>query len=205
MRIVLIGPQGSGKGTQADRLQDLTGAAHLSSGALVRAEIEVKTDLGRAIQRFNDAGELVPDEVMVKMIIPAIARQSDWVLDGFPRNVAQALALHAALKSLSTPVERAVVLTAPDAILIERLSGRRHSEATGRIYHVDLAPPPPSDPGPFVRRVDDTPEDIRRRLEIYHTETEPLKAYYAERHILTEIDASGPIEQVTSTILRLFN
>lgn len=203
MRIILLGPQGAGKGTQAARLAERTGAKHISTGDLVRAEIKAGTELGRKVQEYNDRGELVPDEIIVEMAKPHLREAESWILDGFPRTEAQARALDEALEELGVSLDKVVALEAPDEVLIQRLSGRRQSEATGRIYHVEHDPPPPDDPGPFVQRKDDTEEAIRRRLRIYHEQTEPLKGYYAERGLLATVDATRGIDEVTEEILRV--
>ena len=204
MKIILLGPQGAGKGTQAQRLSQKTGAKHISTGDIVRAEIKSGSELGQKVQDFNDRGELVPDEIIVEMAKPYLDDANAWLLDGFPRNEAQAKALDEALKDLDIELDAAVALEAPDDELVERLSGRRTSDATGRVYHVEHDPPPEDseeDPGPFVQRKDDTEEAIRRRLAIYHEQTEPLKDYYAERGLLTTVDARQSIQEVTEEIL----
>ena len=204
MKIILLGPQGAGKGTQAQRLSQKTGAKHISTGDIVRAEIKSGSELGQKVQDFNDRGELVPDEIIVEMAKPYLDDADAWLLDGFPRNEAQAKALEDALKDLDIEIDAAVALEAPDDELVERLSGRRTSDATGRVYHVEHDPPPEDseeDPGPFVQRKDDTEEAIRRRLAIYHEQTEPLKDYYEERGLLTTVDARKPIPEVTEEIL----
>ncbi len=204
MKIILLGPQGAGKGTQAQRLSQKTGAKHISTGDIVRAEIKSGSDLGQKVQDFNDRGELVPDEIIVEMAKPYLDDADAWLLDGFPRNEAQAKALDAALEDLDIELDAAVALEAPDDDLVTRLSGRRTSDATGRVYHVEHDPPPEDseeDPGPFVQRKDDTEEAIRRRLDIYHEHTEPLKDYYAERGLLTTVDARQGIPEITEEIL----
>jgi len=204
MKIILLGPQGAGKGTQAQRLSQKTGAKHISTGDIVRAEIKSDSELGRKVQDFNDRGELVPDEIIVEMAKPYLDDADAWLLDGFPRNEAQAKALDAALEDLDIELDAAVALEAPDDDLVTRLSGRRTSDATGRVYHVEHDPPPEDseeDPGPFVQRKDDTEEAIRRRLDIYHEQTEPLKDYYAERGLLTTVDARQGIPETTQEIL----
>jgi adenylate kinase len=204
MRIVLLGPQGAGKGTQAQRISEKTGAKHISTGDLVRAEIKSGSELGQKIKDYNDRGELVPDEIIVEMMRPYLDEADSWILDGFPRNQTQAGALDEMLTEIGAQLDAAVALEAPDEVLIERLSGRRTSEATGRIYHVEHDPPPQNseeDPGPFIQRKDDTKEALRRRLEVYHEHTEPLKHYYAEKGILATVDATQNIPQVTEDIL----
>jgi adenylate kinase len=204
MRIVLLGPQGAGKGTQAQRISQKTGAKHISTGDLVRAEIKSGSELGQKIKDYNDRGELVPDEIIISMLRPYLEEAGSWILDGFPRNEPQAEALDEMLKEIDAELDAAVALEAPDEALIERLSGRRTSEATGRIYHVHYDPPPGNaeeDPGPFVQRKDDTEEAIRRRLKIYHEQTEPLKGYYAGRGILATVDATQGIAEVTEEVL----
>jgi adenylate kinase len=204
MKIILLGPQGAGKGTQAQRLSQKTGAKHISTGDIVRAEIKSGSELGQKVQDFNDRGELVPDEIIVEMAKPYLDDADAWLLDGFPRNEAQAKALDDALQDLDIELDAAVALEAPDDELVERLSGRRTSDATGRVYHIEHDPPPENseeDPGPFAQRKDDTEEAIRRRLAIYHEQTEPLKDYYAERGLLTTVDARQSIPEVTEEIL----
>jgi adenylate kinase len=204
MRIVLLGPQGAGKGTQAQRISERTGARHISTGDLVRAEIRSGSELGEKIKDYNDRGELVPDEIIVEMMRPYLDEADSWILDGFPRNESQAEALDEMLAEIGAELDTAIALEAPDEDLIRRLSGRRTSEATGRIYHVEHDPPPENgeeDPGPFVQREDDTEEALRRRLELYHEHTEPLKDYYAERGILVTVDATQSIPEVTEEIL----
>jgi adenylate kinase len=205
MRIVLLGPQGADKGTQAQRISEKTGAKHISTGDLVRAEIRSGSELGQKIKGYNDRGELVPDEIIISMLRPYLEEADSWILDGFPRNEPQAEALDEMLEEIDAELDAAVALEAPDEALIERLSGRRTSEATGRIYHVVYDPPPENDaqedPGPFVQRKDDTKEAIRRRLKIYHEQTEPLKDYYAGRSILQTVDATQGITEVTEDVL----
>jgi len=204
MKIVLLGPQGAGKGTQAQRISERTGARHIATGDLVRAEIKSGSELGQKIKEYNDRGELVPDEIIVEMMKPYLEESDSWILDGFPRNQAQAATLDEMLADIVAELDAAVALEAPDEALIERLSGRRTSEATGRIYHVEYDPPPENseeDPGPFVQRKDDTAEALRRRLEVYHEHTEPLKHYYADRGILATVDATQSIPEVTAEIL----
>jgi len=205
MNIILLGPQGAGKGTQAQRLAGRAGAKHISTGDIVRTEIKSGSELGQKVQDYNDRGELVPDEIIVEMAKPYLDAAESWILDGFPRNEAQAKALDAALEELGEELDAVVALEAPDEALVTRLSGRRQSQSTGNIYHVEFDPPPEDgeDEGPFVQRKDDTEEAIRRRLEIYHEQTEPLKDYYARRGLLATVNAEQSISKVTESILKL--
>ena len=203
MRVILLGPQGAGKGTQAQRLADKVGATHISTGDIVRAEIKSGSELGKKVQDYNDRGELVPDEIIVEMAKPYLDDAEAWLLDGFPRNEAQAKALDEALDEIGEDLDAVVALEAPDDALVERLSGRRQSQATGKIYHVEHDPPPEDgdDPGPFIQRDDDAEDSIRRRLQIYHEQTEPLKDYYDGRGLLITVDAEQEIPKVTEDIL----
>jgi adenylate kinase len=205
VRVILMGPQGAGKGTQAAKLEEETGATHIETGDLVRSEIKQETELGQKIKEYSDKGELVPDEIIIDMTKPYLDENDSWILDGFPRNQEQARALDEALEEIGEKIDRVIVLEADDDALVERLSGRRQSEATGEIYHVEHNPPPDEgsdeDPGPFVQRDDDTEEAIRTRLDTYHEQTEPLKDYYQEQGILVTIDASKDIDEVTKDVL----
>jgi adenylate kinase len=203
MKVILLGPQGAGKGTQAQRLADKVGAQHISTGDIVRAEIESGSELGKKVQEYNDRGDLVPDEIIVEMAKPYLDDADAWLLDGFPRNEAQARALEEALDEIGEDIDAVVALEAPDDALVERLSGRRQSQATGKIYHVEYDPPPENgdDPGPFIQRKDDAEDAIRHRLEIYHDQTEPLKDYYADKGLLVTVDAEQEITKVTEDIL----
>jgi adenylate kinase len=205
MRIILMGPQGAGKGTQAAKLEEELGATHIETGDLVRSEIKEGTELGQKIKEYSDKGELVPDEIIIDMTKPYLEENDSWILDGFPRNKEQAKALDEALEEIGEQVDKVIVLEADDDALVERLSGRRQSEATGEIYHVEHNPPPEDDeedPGPFVQRDDDTEDAIRTRLETYHEQTEPLKDYYEEKGILVTVDASKDIDEVTEEVLK---
>ena len=205
MRVILMGPQGAGKGTQAAKLEEETGATHIETGDLVRSEIKQETELGQKIKEYSDKGELVPDEIIIDMTKPYLDKNDSWILDGFPRNQGQAKALDEALNEIDEKVNRVIVLEADDDDLVKRLSGRRQSEATGEIYHIEHNPHPEEgndeDPGPFVQRDDDTEEAIRTRLKTYHEQTEPLKDYYEEQGILVTVDASKDIDEVTKDVL----
>jgi adenylate kinase len=174
-----MGPQGAGKGTQAAKLEEETGATHIETGDLVRSEIKSETELGQKIKEYSDKGELVPDEIIIDMTKPYLDEHDSWILDGFPRTEEQARALDEALDEIGEELDRVIVLEADDDELVERLSGRRQSEATGEVYHVEHNPPP---------------ED--------HEQTEPLKDYYEEKGILVTVDASKDIDEVTQEVLK---
>jgi adenylate kinase len=206
MRVIIMGPQGAGKGTQAAKLEEELGATHIETGDLVRSEIKSETELGQKIKEYSDKGELVPDEIIIEMTKPYLEENDSWILDGFPRNKEQAQALDETLNKIGEKVDKVIVLEASDEELVERLSGRRQSEETGEVYHVEHNPPPEEgsdgDPGPFVQREDDTEEAIRTRLENYHEQTQPLKDYYEEQGILATVDASQGMDEVTEEVLK---
>jgi adenylate kinase len=198
MRIILTARKGPAKERQAQRLSQKTGAKHISTGDIVRAEIKSGSELGQKVQDFNDRGELVPDEIIVEMAKPYLDDADAWLLDGFPRNEAQAKALDDALKDLGIELDAAVALEAPDDELVERLSGRRTSDATGRVYHVEHDPPP-EDSGRTLAPLCSARTTPRRPSAAaspsYHEQTEPLKDYYAERGLLTTVDARQSIRR----------
>lgn len=180
MRLLIIGPQGAGKGTQASLLCEALDIPHISTGDLFRASIGSGTDLGKRAQQYMDAGELVPDSVTQEMLADRLARpdaQAGFLLDGFPRNTAQADWLAALLGQRHTAVDAVVLLTAPDSVLMDRMTARG--------------------------RADDTPEAIRTRLDIYFSETQPLVDYYADR--VVRIDGVGEIDDIHQRVLDAVN
>ena len=178
--VVLLGPPGSGKGTQAARLQEEFGYAPLSTGDLLREAREAGTDLGRRAAGYMDSGDLVPDELIVAMVRDAIAGADEKpvLFDGFPRTVAQAGALADALAEHSRVMFAAVLIDVPDDIVVERISGRGQG------------------------RSDDNPETVRERLRVYHDETEPVVAYYDDRRLLRRVDGSGDPDAVYEQVRR---
>jgi adenylate kinase len=207
MKVSLLGPVGSGKGTQAQLISGMLNYTRVSTGDLVRDQIDADTELGRELKSYSDRGEPVPDDTIMDLLGPHLQPAGGWILDDCPRTIQQARMLDEELKERGGSLDHVIVLEGPsDEELIERItSGRRHSLATGRVYHLEYDPPPDpqtgEDPGPFVKRDDDTEEAIRRQLEAYHEEAEEIKKYYEERGILTVVDAGQEVSKITEDIL----
>ncbi|HXF98387.1 MAG TPA: adenylate kinase [Gaiellaceae bacterium] len=178
MRILLMGPQGSGKGTQAKRLARAHGIAHVATGDILRAAVAAGSELGRRVQPILERGDLVPDELMIALIRERLADEDGFVLDGFPRTLEQAEALDAMLEEIGKPLDAVVLLDVSDEVALQRLLGRRELEG----------------------RADDTPEAIRRRLELYHQVTEPVLERYRARGCLVEVDGERPVEEVAAAL-----
>jgi adenylate kinase len=196
LNLILLGPPGAGKGTQAARLRDDFDLAYIATGDLLREHVGDGTELGRQAKEYMDDGALVPDELVIEMIFHKVAEEGDdgFLLDGFPRNVAQADALGAELDNRARKLTAALLVEAPDDVVIERLSGRRQC-ANGHLYHV--AYDPPKHDGvcdqcgkPLHQRKDDEPEVIQKRLRTYHEQTEPLIDYYEQRGLLRRFDGT---------------
>ena len=205
LNLILLGPPGAGKGTQAERLQADFGLGHISTGDILRAQVAQGTDLGREAQRYMKAGELVPDEVIVGMITQRIGdadARDGFLLDGFPRNEAQANALGEAIAGLGRHLSAALLIEVPDEELVRRLAGRRVCvKNPSHIYHVDLDPPKhegicDQDGSRLIQREDDKEETIRRRLEVYHAQTAPLIGYYDRVGLLRRFDGSRTPNEV---------
>jgi adenylate kinase len=207
--LILLGPPGAGKGTQAERLRDDFQLPHISTGDILRAQVADETELGMEAQRYMDAGELVPDEVIVGMITSRVAdgdARDGFLLDGFPRNEAQADALGEALSGLGRRLTAALLIEVPDDDLVRRLAGRRVCvKNPSHIYHVDFDPPKhegvcDQDGARLIQRDDDKEDVIRRRLEVYHSQTEPLIAYYDSAALLRRFDGRRTADEVHAHI-----
>ena len=204
MRIVLLGAPGSGKGTQAKKLVADYGYPQVSTGDLLRDAVARGTEHGLRAKAAMDAGQLVSDEIVLGILKDRIAQPDaakGFILDGFPRNLAQAEALEGVLAELGQPLDAAVLLELDHAILLKRLTGRRSCKSCGRVYNIYFLPPPADGRcetcgGELVQRADDKEETIARRLEVYRAETEPLIAYYENLGKLRTVDADAEFDVV---------
>lgn len=207
--IVLLGPPGVGKGTQAKLVAETNGLPHISSGDLFRENIKNETELGKLAQSFMNKGELVPDDVTIGMIRDRLSRpdcKDGALLDGFPRTTVQAEALEKLLAEFGGKVNYVPYITASEATLIERLSGRWTCKAQGHVFHEKHNPPKKSgvcdlDGSELYQRDDDKAETVTRRIQVYFAQTAPLIAYYRERGLLSEINGARPIEEITADLL----
>ena len=204
LNLILFGPPGAGKGTQAARLQEDFRLPYVATGDMLRAAVKDGTELGLKAKSFMDAGALVPDDLLIDLVVDRIGAddaRDGFILDGFPRTRAQADALGEAFDKLGRRITAVLLFDVPDEDLVRRISGRRVSVKTGRVYHVESDPPKHEgrcdvDGSRLVQRDDDKPEVVLKRLEVYHAETEPLVSYYDERGLLRRIDGTRPPTEV---------
>lgn len=208
MRMILVGPPGAGKGTQAARLIDSFRIPHISSGDMLRAAVKAGTKLGVEADTYMKAGKLVPDEVVIGMILERVA-QADcahgFMLDGFPRTRPQAEALDEAMKAAGVELDAVVLIEVPDALLEERACGRRTDPETGKIYHLKYSPPPAEIVERLVHRKDDTVEAVTTRIQKYHSETAPIVPFYQAKGILKHVDGVGDPDTITQRITAVLN
>jgi adenylate kinase len=198
INLVLLGPPGAGKGTQAERLQEDFDVAYIATGDILRQAVQEGTDLGRKAKEYMDRGELVPDDLIVKVIVEAIeseAGQDGFLLDGFPRNAGQARALEDALARLERRLTAVLLIDAPDDEVVKRLSGRRVCKKAGHVYNIHTDPPEregvcDQDGSELIQRDDDREETIRNRLAVYRDQTAELVPLYEERGLLKRFDGT---------------
>ncbi len=205
MRMILVGPPGAGKGTQAARLVEQFRIPHISSGDMFRAEVKEGTELGKQLDHYMKLGGLVPDDVTIPIVLKRLTKpdcDGGFMLDGFPRTRPQAEALDAALKKVGVELDAVVLIEVADGLIVDRITGRR-SDASGRIYHIKFDPPPPG--VEVTQRKDDTVEAVTERLGKYHSETAPIIPYYLEKGILERVDGVGDPDVVTTRIKAVLN
>jgi adenylate kinase len=204
LNLILVGPPGAGKGTQAERLTADFGLPYFATGNILRAAVAEGTELGKKAKEYMDAGNLVPDEIIIGVILEALDGEeaSDgFLLDGFPRTVPQADALGAALEKVGRKLSGVLLIDVDDDEVVRRLSGRRTCSKNGHTYHVDFDPPKhdgvcDQDGSKLLQRDDDKPETIRKRLSVYHEQTEPLVEYYEGRDLLRRFDGTRTPNEV---------
>jgi adenylate kinase len=210
MRIILLGMPGAGKGTQAQIIEEELAIANVSTGAILREVSKSKSDLGQKVQSYVNSGQLVPDEIIIEMLVQRISKDdcnNGFILDGFPRNIEQAKSLDQA----GVSIDLVIYLKILEEQIIERMSGRRIHLASGRSYHTTFNPPKVDGKDDLtgedlVQRSDDKPDVIKKRLEVYFNETEPMLDFYKNKDIqFYEIDASEPVKAVTEKILKIIN
>jgi adenylate kinase len=211
MRLILLGPPGAGKGTQASRIAAAYEVPHISTGDIFRANVKGDTELGREAKRYMDAGDLVPDDVVIRMVDDRLAQDDaagGFLLDGFPRTVPQAEALEALLVERGVPIDVVLRFAVDEDEVIERLTGRRTCRECGAIFHVSSNPPATEGVcdvcgGELYQRDDDTEDVVRNRMDVYRKQTEPLESFYWERGALRDVEAVGTVDDVTARALEV--
>ena len=213
MKIVMLGAPGAGKGTQAKMIADEYKIPHVSTGDIFRANIKEGTELGKEAKSYMDKGQLVPDELTVKILLDRVAKEdckNGYVLDGFPRTIPQAEVLEEALNKLNDKIDFAINVEVPDENIVRRMGGRRACVSCGATYHIEHIPPKKEnicdrcDSG-LILRDDDKPETVKNRLEIYHKQTQPLIDFYSKRGVLKEVDGTVDMKEVFAAIKAILN
>lgn len=211
MKIIMLGAPGAGKGTQAKKIAEKYGIPHISTGDIFRANIKNNTELGKKAKEYMDQGLLVPDELVVDLVVDRLAQEDakkGYVLDGFPRTIPQAEALTKALKARDEEIDYAINVEVPDTEIISRMSGRRACVACGGTYHVQFNPTKVEGicdacGGELVLRADDEPETVKKRLDVYHEQTQPLIDYYTKAEKLVEVDGTVAMAEVFHAIIKI--
>ena len=211
MKIIMLGAPGAGKGTQAKMISDKYGIPHISTGDIFRANIKNGTELGKKAKTYMDQGLLVPDELVVDLVVDRVAQDDcakGYVLDGFPRTIPQAEALDAALEKMGSKVGYAINVEVPDENIVTRMSGRRACVSCGATYHIVHIPPKTEGicdrcGAKLILRDDDKPETVKKRLGVYHEQTQPLIDYYTKQNVLVEVDGTKDMEEVFAAICRI--
>ncbi len=211
MKLVLLGAPGAGKGTQAKRIAENYNIPHISTGDIFRENIKNNTELGQKAKAYMDQGLLVPDELVLELIMERFKApdcKNGYVLDGFPRTIPQAKALDEALEKNNDRIEYAINVDVDDDVIINRMSGRRACLNCGRTYHVKTLRPKVEDTCDYcnsklVLRDDDKPETVKKRLDVYHEQTQPLLDYYNEKGILHNVDGTGEIDRIYNDIINI--
>lgn len=208
MRMILVGPPGAGKGTQAGALVNRFGISHISTGDMLRAAVSQGTALGKQADGYMKAGGLVPDDLVIAMVIERI-QQPDcadgFMLDGFPRTRPQAEALDTELEKAGLALDVVLQIEVPDELIVERITGRRLDPDTGEIYHIEFRPPPTDIAPRVIQRKDDTEQACRARLEKYHSETAPIVPFYEAKGLLKRVDGNAAPEEVSRRIAEVLD
>ena len=201
MRLILVGPPGAGKGTQAAKLIERLEVPHLSTGDMLREAVKQGTELGKEAQGHMKAGGLVPDDLVIPIVVERIKQEDcsqGFILDGFPRTLPQAEALDQALQVVGVELDAVVVIQVPDDLIVERITGRRMDPETNTIYHMKFNPPPEEIVPRLLHRQDDTEEACRSRLTKYHGETAPIVPFYEAKGLLRSVDGVGARAAITA-------
>ena len=211
MKIIMLGAPGAGKGTQAKMIAEKCGIPHISTGDIFRANIKNGTELGAKAKEYMDKGILVPDELVCDLVVDRIQQadcEKGYILDGFPRTIPQAEALENALNAIEQKLDYAIDIDVPDENIINRMSGRRACVGCGATYHVLFNPTKVEGKcdvcgESLILRDDDKPETVKKRLDVYHTQTQPLIDFYTERKVLVEVDGTQSMDKVFDDIMKI--
>ena len=211
MNIILLGPPGGGKGTQAKKIVEKYGIPHIATGDILREAVAKGTELGKKAKEYMEKGQLVPDEVVIGLIEERL-KESDcekgFILDGFPRTVAQAEALEKVLENMGRKIDHVIDIEVPEEELLKRLTGRRTCKKCGAMYHIVFNPPKQEGicdkcGGELYQRADDNEETVKSRLEVYHNQTAPLIDFYSQKGLLRQVNGTGSIQDIFAEIVKI--